>query len=275
MNRFRAFSNSLVFVIISKLIQILAVFVAGIYFTFRFPMIGDNKQDLNSFFQTNSLLITTIAWVVTFIVILLVYFVSKKNIINETKLNKGISIKMIVICIICGIGINVSIDGILTLINIYDLVPEYEQLMTSINNNEFYKTLIFVGILSPVFEELLYRGIIFNKLRTGFSIFGAVMIQALFFGIGHMNLVQGTYAFLIGILFGYVVAWTGSLYSSIILHITINVLSAVITNVQIQNMEFNYLITIIVTGGLLTVIGLRIIYAMRQDEEDKVMEFID
>ncbi|GKX30617.1 hypothetical protein SH1V18_30970 [Vallitalea longa] len=275
MNRFRAFFNSIVFVIISKLIQILAVFIAGIYFTVRFPMVRDNKQDLNSFFESNSLLITLIAWVVTFSVFLIIYLVSKKNMAYETKLDKGLSIKMVIICIICGIGINISIDGILTLINIYDLVPKYEQLMTSISNNEFYATIICVGILSPIFEELLYRGIILNKLRTGFSVFGAVMIQAIFFGIGHMNLVQGTYAFLIGIIFGYVVIWTGSLYSSIILHITINVLSAVITNVQIQNMDFNYLITIIVTGVLLTIIGLRIIYAMRQNEENKVTEFMD
>ena len=275
MNRFRAFSNSIIFVIISKIIQMLAVFVAGVYFTWKFPMIRDSKQDLNSFFEVNSLLITVIAWLVTLGVFLIIYLVNNKKFINETNLNKRISIKMILICVICGIGINIFINGILTLIDISELVPEYEKLMNSITANGFYEILICVGILSPIFEEIFYRGIILNKLRMGFGVFGAVMIQALLFGIGHMNLVQSIYAFPIGIILGYVVIWTGSLYSSIILHITINVLSAVVTNVQISGMDSKQLVTVVTIGGILMTIGLWLIYAMKPNEEDKVTEFID
>lgn len=275
MNRFRAFSNSIIFVIISKIIQMLAVFVAGVYFTWKFPMIRDSKQDLNSFFESNSLLITVIAWLVTLGVFLIIYLVSNKKFINETNLNKRISIKMILICVICGIGINIFINGILTLIDISELVPEYEKLMNSITANGFYEILICVGILSPIFEEIFYRGIILNKLRMGFGVFGAVMIQALLFGIGHMNLVQSIYAFPIGIILGYVVIWTGSLYSSIILHITINVLSAVVTNVQISGMDSKQLVTVVTIGGILMTIGLWLIYAMKPNEKNKVMDFID
>jgi membrane protease YdiL (CAAX protease family) len=205
----------------------------------------------------------------------LIYLIGKKKFINEAKLSKGLSLKIIGICIICGIGINVCIDGILTLININELVPEYEELMASISSNNFLVTLICVGVLAPVFEELLYRGIVLNKLRSGFSIFGAIIIQALFFGIVHMNIVQGTYAFLIGIILGYVVIWTGSLYSSIILHVVINSFSTIMSNMQIKDIEYNYLITSIGAGVLLTVIGLRLIYVMRKDDMDEVIEFID
>lgn len=275
MNKFRAFGNSVIFVIISKLIQVLAVVVAGIYFTVKLNMYKTNQEDVYSFFAANSLLITIIAWVVTFGVFLLIYLISKKNFVNETNLNKKLSLKTIAICIICGIGINIAIDGLLTLININKLVPEYEELMASISNNDFYITLIGVGILAPFFEELLYRGIVLNKLRNGFGVFGAVMIQALFFGISHMNLVQGTYAFLIGIILGYVVIWTGSLYSSIILHIVINSLSTIISNIQGKNIGYNHLVTFIVTGVLLTVIGLRIIYMMRENKENEIIEFME
>ncbi|WP_458788386.1 hypothetical protein, partial [Vallitalea sediminicola] len=151
MNKFRAFGNSVIFVIISKLIQVLAVVVAGIYFTVKLNMYKTNQEDVYSFFVTHSLLITIIAWVVTLGVFLLLYLISKKNFVNETNLNKKLSLKTILICIICGIGINIAIDGILTLININELVPEYEELMASISNNDFYITLIGVGILAPFF----------------------------------------------------------------------------------------------------------------------------
>ncbi|MCT4688702.1 CPBP family intramembrane glutamic endopeptidase [Vallitalea sp.] len=275
MNRLKAFGNSVIYVIISKLIQVLAVVVAGIYFTVKLNVYGTSEEDLYSFFASHSLLITIIAWVVTFGIILLIYLISKNSFINETNLNKRISFKTIAICIVCGIGINIAIDGILTMININELVPEYEELMASISNNNFYITLISVGILAPIFEELLYRGIVLNKLRNGFSIFGAVMIQAIFFGIGHMNLVQGTYAFLIGIILGYVVVWTGSLYSSIILHIVINSFTTIISNMQGKEIGYNYLLTFIGTGVLLTIIGLRIIYVMSEKKENDIIEFID
>ncbi|GMQ63023.1 CPBP family intramembrane glutamic endopeptidase [Vallitalea maricola] len=275
MNRLKAFGNSVIYVVISKLIQVLAVIVAGIYFTMKLNMYGTTGEDLYSFFANHSLLITIIAWVVTFGIILLIYIISKKKFINETNLNKKLPLKTIVICVVCGIGINIAIDGILTLININELAPEYEELMASISSNNFYITLISVGVLAPIFEELLYRGIVLNKLRNGFGAFGAVMIQALFFGIGHMNLVQGTYAFLIGIILGYVVIWTGSLYSSIILHIVINSLSTIISNMQGKAIGYNYLLTFIGTGVLLTIIGLRIIYMISEKKETDVIELID
>ena len=57
------------------------------------------------------------------------------------------------------------------------------------------------GILTPFIEELVYRGIVWYRLRKGFSVIRASLISSLLFGIAHGSLPQGTYAFLMGIVF--------------------------------------------------------------------------
>ena len=48
------------------------------------------------------------------------------------------------------------------------------------------------------------------------------ILQALFFGIAHLNLVQGSYAFLIGLLAGYLVLRCRSIWAGIAFHMLFN-----------------------------------------------------
>lgn len=81
---------------------------------------------------------------------------------------------------------------------------------------------LVVAIIGPIFEEVVFRGV-FNKGYKGVtSAFRAGLISALFFGIVHMNLNQMSYAFVIGFAFAMINTASGSLWTSIIMHITIN-----------------------------------------------------
>ena len=57
------------------------------------------------------------------------------------------------------------------------------------------------GILTPFVEELVYRGIVWYRLRKGFSAMQAALISSLLFGAAHGSLRQGAYAFLMGMVF--------------------------------------------------------------------------
>lgn len=57
------------------------------------------------------------------------------------------------------------------------------------------------GILTPFTEELVYRGIVWYRLRKAFPALQAALISSLLFGIAHADLRQGTYAFVMGIVF--------------------------------------------------------------------------
>ena len=57
------------------------------------------------------------------------------------------------------------------------------------------------GILTPFTEELVYRGIVWYRLRKSFPALQAALLSSLLFGIAHADLRQGTYAFVMGIVF--------------------------------------------------------------------------
>lgn len=57
------------------------------------------------------------------------------------------------------------------------------------------------GILTPFTEELVYRGIVWYRLRKGFPALQAALLSSLLFGIAHADLRQGAYAFIMGMVF--------------------------------------------------------------------------
>lgn len=62
---------------------------------------------------------------------------------------------------------------------------------------------LYGGILAPITEELLFRGLIQRTLRPYGKRF-AILCSAFTFGIFHGNLLQAPYAFLVGLVLGYV-----------------------------------------------------------------------
>ncbi|MCR5279671.1 MAG: CPBP family intramembrane metalloprotease [Lachnospiraceae bacterium] len=78
-------------------------------------------------------------------------------------------------------------------------------------------------ILAPISEEIIFRGITFKLARRFTAKFWlANLIQATLFGLYHLNLVQGLYAFAIGLAFGWVYSKFHSLWASIIAHLSFN-----------------------------------------------------
>ena len=88
-------------------------------------------------------------------------------------------------------------------------------------------TAIFAGILAPIIEEVIFRGVMLDKLR-GYGDKTAIMVSALTFGLFHGNLSQFFYAFVLGLIFGYVALKTNTIKYTVILHILINMLGAVL-----------------------------------------------
>lgn len=99
--------------------------------------------------------------------------------------------------------------------------------------NSWIWNLVFAGILSPIIEELMFRGVMLNKLRCyGDKI--AIITTAVLFGLFHGNFHQFFYTAAIGAVFAYITLKTGTIKYSIILHITINILGGVLPSILLS-----------------------------------------
>ena len=103
-----------------------------------------------------------------------------------------------------------------------------------VNNNPLWLNLLIIALLPAVVEEFIFRGLIFNgyKRRNPFM---AILLSAALFGLIHMNIKQFSYAFAIGVIFGFMVYATGSLLPSILSHIIINGTSVVISHLSVDS----------------------------------------
>ena len=110
--------------------------------------------------------------------------------------------------------------------------PLYEIL----NNSNIYLNMIFVVILAPIFEELIFRKLLIDRVRPyGEGI--AILVSGLMFGLFHGNLYQFFYAFGLGAMFAYIYVRTGKVIYTIILHAIINFFGGVLTPLIVENLD--------------------------------------
>lgn len=86
----------------------------------------------------------------------------------------------------------------------------------------FLVMLLMIGVVGPFSEEFIFRGIIFRGYKNSGSALQAVIWSAILFGLMHLNFNQAAYAFAMGIMLALVVEATGSLWSSVIVHMAFN-----------------------------------------------------
>ncbi len=114
---------------------------------------------------------------------------------------------------------------------------------------------LYTVFLGPIAEELAFRGVSLSILEKQYGFVIANILQALFFGFAHLNLVQGIYAFGVGLLVGYIAHLTGSIIPSILFHIAFNTAGLVIPGLLSGN---SFRITSIILIASMFIIGLEI-----------------
>ena len=98
-----------------------------------------------------------------------------------------------------------------------------EQLITG---ETLLPQILVTVILAPILEELIFRRMMIDRMR----VYGerlAVVTSALMFGLFHGNLSQFFYAFLLGLVFGYVYLRKGKLRYTAALHMFVNLIGSV------------------------------------------------
>ncbi len=103
------------------------------------------------------------------------------------------------------------------------------ELTSQFDGESFLAIWIFAGIIGPIVEEFVFRGVLLSGLRTTGRILTPIILSGFLFGLIHMNLNQFSYAVCMGIFWGLLVEATGSIFSSMICHVTTNSVSVLLS----------------------------------------------
>ena len=217
-----------------------------------------------------------ISSILTVLVLILVYKIKKRNYKEELLINKTSKFN-IVFAIILGVACWLFNSGALSLIDeagLFSSQFQYmEEVLSPLGSGSVIMSIITIGIVAPFAEEFLFRGIIYNTLKKKISIKWTIIIQAVLFGVFHGNLIQGSYATLLGIVFGYVTYKTKSLWPAVIIHMVNNLIATMF--MYVPSTWFNSIlvyVAFLIIGIILITISIKLI-KNKNEEYDEVIDF--
>lgn len=118
-------------------------------------------------------------------------------------------------------------------------------------------TMIYAILIAPVSEELVFRGVTLGYAKKALPVTGAVCLQAVLFGIFHLNMIQGIYAAFLGLFLGYLCEAGGSLAIPIVFHAFFNTFGSLANASMYYHMEQPFFFLLWLTVGvLLTYAGI-------------------
>ena len=182
---------------------------------------------------------------------------------REKKMRPGVFFSLLCLCMGTQMVNSIWVMGLEFLFNLggKSLMPLLESVSGSSDSASMF---LYASILAPIGEELLFRGFLLRSLRPYGKRF-AILGSALFFGLFHGNLLQTPYAFLVGMILGYV-AVEYSISWAVALHMFNNlVLADLLTRLTMLLPQIvGDAIMLILLGGAM-VISIVLLAAKRQE----------
>ena len=181
-------------------------------------------------------------------------------------------LKHVGIVAILSICLSVGLNILLLLINLPQYSERYQEASAILYTPPFWQQLLSSGLLIPIVEEVVFRGILFRLLRRWTSFPWAMLLSALVFGAYHGNLVQFVYATLCGVLLAYLCEKYHSILAPILSHMVMNIGAIVFTQLGV----FASIMTSDIIATVVTlfcgVVGMLVFRGLQKMDVTKVLK---
>ena len=137
----------------------------------------------------------------------------------------ALSVPDVILLLLVGAGLALYTNVLLSYLQMMHWLPGTDPLAAYMEGYSFPMLILMLGICGPVAEEMVFRWLVYYRLRDYLGKRPAILLSAAIFGIYHLNILQGIYAFILGIVFALFQEWSGNLWTSILLHVGANCFS--------------------------------------------------
>lgn len=128
-----------------------------------------------------------------------------------------------------GISLGICLSVAVSIFGISEQDEAFKQVNELIESQPFWLKIASVGIIIPIQEELMYRGLIYKNIEQRYDHIKAAVISSTVFAVMHMNLSQGIYAFLMGFVLAFIYQKTKNIYACIIFHCSANMFAVFVS----------------------------------------------
>lgn len=175
---------------------------------------------------------------------------------------QGVDRRHFVAAALMGYGMQIVTTLIMVLVSVLlpSVMEEYNTLVDGSGITTYgLMWVISTLVLPPLVEEAGFRGLGLTYLeRAGVPFAVANIVQALAFGIFHMNLTQGIYTFVLGLALGYVTHRSGSIAPAMLMHLVYNLMGTLGSDLIYSYLPAPFLI-LLVTNVIALVYAFRLL----------------
>lgn len=180
---------------------------------------------------------------------------------------QGVDRRYFVAAALMGYGMQIVTTLIMVLVNVLlpSVMEEYNTLVDGSGITTYgLMWVISTLVLPPLVEEAGFRGLGLTYLeRAGVPFAVANIVQALAFGIFHMNLTQGIYTFVLGLALGYVTHRSGSIAPAMLMHLVYNLMGTLGSDLIYSYLPAPFLI-LLITNVIALVYAFRLLRPERR-----------
>lgn len=228
----------LIYLIVKELIKLLIHNLAMSLAQGNSSFLGVNWGQLTSFesvslfLQGNTVYVGMASNVIVCIICGIIFFRdSRRSKHGKKKLKPAFVLKAVVATVAAAL----VVDNLIKLSGLVGVSASYQNISKNFYSLPFAVMFLATGIIAPVVEELVFRGLVFKRAKAYIGMVPAMMISAVTFGVIHGNLVQLVFAGSLGLLLAYFYDKSKNLLVPILCHMLVNIFSLCMTYFGIMN----------------------------------------
>ncbi len=227
---FKAVLKAVVYFAVYLLTQVLVTFVYSTVLSTQMTMelmaSGEEIDVLAMTMEVTEVLMgrlmemTFVAGLVTLLIFWLVFLIRKKKFTKEVSLRK-FPVKGILPIAILAASFNVITSVVISYIPWPQSWMDSYMANSSAIDGSLMAWLTAV-LMAPVLEEIVFRGLMYSRLKKGLPVIAAAIVTSLAFGIAHGTMIWAIYTFIFSMVLIWVFEKFQSLGACIVLHMAYN-----------------------------------------------------
>lgn len=175
---------------------------------------------------------------------------------DTTDSDCGRKIKKLLIGSFMGIVTALFLNSLFTLLHVTESSQTFDSVATVQFSVPFLLGIVLYGVVAPLSEEVLFRGIVFRRMKRLYSVPIALIGSAIFFGAFHGNLVQAIYGAIMGLFLAYLYETSGEFLIPLCFHSGANLAVFITVSVELCKLYVFSVSGCVVLGVLLIIISL-------------------
>ncbi len=188
----------------------------------------------------------------------LIFVCRKKKITREVGMRKMNPVTVVPL-VLMGLSFNILTSLVLALVP-QEAMESYSESSSLIFTGSTASIVIATVIMAPIVEEIVFRGLIYTRLKKGMPAIVAVILSSAFFGLAHGQWLWMLYTAVFGMVLVWVYERTKSLFASMLLHFGYNLCSVLLSLLPVDTPDWAGLVLI---AGAVVVAGLSIFWFVK------------